>query len=85
MSRASLSSFGTSGDSDLTGTNPGRVKPMTLKMCACRFLVRQLALLGQGKDWLAQGQDNVTEWEIRSLCSRPGHPMEQHYKVTRSV
>ena len=28
-----------------------------------------------------QGQDNVTEWDIRSWCWRPGFPVGQHYKV----
>ena len=32
MSRASVSCFGKSEDSDLTGPNPGRVKQMTLKL-----------------------------------------------------
>ena len=33
-----------------------------LKIDICRFLDRRLALLGFGKDWLAHGQDNVTEY-----------------------
>ena len=33
-----------------------------LKMYVCRFL--DWALLGYGKDWLAQCQDDVTEWGI---------------------
>ena len=36
------------------------VKPMTLKIDTCRFLAYRLALLRQGKEWLAQCQDNVT-------------------------
>ena len=36
-------------------------KPMTYKINTCRFLARYSALLGYGKDWLAQCQDNVTE------------------------
>ena len=32
MSRASVSYFGTYGDPDLVGLNPGRVKPMIFKL-----------------------------------------------------
>ena len=34
------------------------------KIDASHFLAWHLALLGQGKDWLAQCQDNVIEWDI---------------------
>ena len=34
-----------------------------LKIETSRFLARHSALLGQGKDQLAQHQDNVTEWD----------------------
>ena len=37
------------------------------------------------KDWLAQSQDNVTEWDIRPWCWWPVLPVGQHYKVTISV
>ena len=43
---------------------PSRVKLMTYKIDTCRFLSWRSALIGQGKDLLAQYQDNVTEWEI---------------------
>ena len=33
-----------------------------LLMDTCRFLARCSVLLGLGKDWLVQCQDNVTEW-----------------------
>ena len=46
----------------------GRVKPMTYKIDTCRFQARCSGLLGYGKGWLVQCQDNVTEWDIRSLC-----------------
>ena len=37
-------------------------------MCTCHFFLGWcLALRGEGKDWLAEYQDNVTEWNI-SLC-----------------
>ena len=49
MSRASVTSFGRSGNLNLTGlnqTNPVRMKPMTLKIDICCFLARRSALLG---------------------------------------
>ena len=45
---------------------PGRVKLMTYKIDTCLFLVGCSALLGMGKDWLAQCQESVTEWDIGS-------------------
>ena len=48
-----------------TGSNPGRVKPITDKIDICHFLARHSVLLGKGKDWLAQDRDNVPAWEIR--------------------
>ena len=65
MNRASVSHFGRSGDLYLMGTNPGRVKTKDFNIDTCRFLARRSALLGEGKDWLAQCQDNITEWDIR--------------------
>ena len=47
-------------------------------------------LLGYGKDWLAQCQDNVTEWDIRSWCWRSGllvlvgQHYESHYECALS-
>ena len=64
---------------EIVGSNTGRVKPMTYKIDTCRFLARCLVLLGQDKDWFAQCQDHVTEWEIRSWCWRPDFPVGQHY------
>ena len=49
---------------EIVGLNHGRVKPMTYKVDTCRFLARCSALLGQGKDWLAQYQYNVTDGEL---------------------
>ena len=34
-------------------------KPMTYKIDTCHYLARQAALLGLGKNWLAQYQDNT--------------------------
>ena len=45
------------------------------KIDTCRFLTWRLALLGLSKDWLAQCQDNVTEWDSRSRCWWPGVPV----------
>ena len=71
---------------------PGRVKQMTYKIDTCRYLASLvlnltwcLALLGYGKDWLAQYHDNVTEWEIASWCWQPGVTVGQHYEVIMSV
>ena len=66
-------------------SNPGRVKEMTKKIDTCCFLTGCLALLDQGKDCLAQYQDNVMEGDIRSWCRWSGLPVGQHYKVTMRV
>ena len=44
----------------------GRAKLMTYKIDASHFLAWYSALIGKGKDWLAQRQDNGTEWDIGS-------------------
>ena len=44
----------------------GRVKPTTYKIDTCCSLARRSVLLGHDKDWMARGQDNVTEWDIIS-------------------
>ena len=59
----------------IVGSDHGRVKPMTYKICDCYFLARW-----SDKDWLAQCQDNVTKWDITSWCWRPGYRMGQHYR-----
>ena len=38
-----------------------------LTIYTCHFLAWRLVLIGQGQDWLAQDQDNVTEWDIGGL------------------
>ena len=35
-----------------------------------------------GKDWLAQYQDDVTGWDIRSWSWQPDLPVGQHHKVS---
>ena len=64
---------------------PGRVKRMMYKIDTRHFLVWSLALIGQGKDWLAQCDDNVTVWDIGSWCQWSDLPVGQHYKVAISV
>ena len=44
------------------GFKPWSGQTNCLKIDTCRFLDRHSALLGYGKDWVAQCQDNVTEW-----------------------
>ena len=52
-----------------------------LKIYTCRFLVRRSTLLGRGKNLLAQCQDNVLEWDIKSWHWWPNFPVWIHYKV----
>ena len=56
-----------------------------LKIDTCRLLAWRSALLGSGKDWLAQCQDNATEWDSRSWCWQSDVPVRQHYEVALSV
>ena len=58
---------------------------MPYQIYTCHFLAWRSALIGYGKDWLAQFQNNVTGWDIRSLFRLPDVQMRQHYKVTMSV
>ena len=51
-----------------------------LNIDTCHFLARRLALLGLDKGWL----ENVSEWDIRSCCWLPGHPMREYYKAAMS-
>ena len=48
--------------------SPSRVKGMSYKIDACRYLGWCSALIGSDKDWLVQYeyQDKVTEWDIGS-------------------
>ena len=66
-------------------SNPDRVKPMAYKVYTCRYLTWCSALLGQGKDWLVQYQDNVTKCEINSWCQQLTLPVGQHNKVAISM
>ena len=70
---------------EIESSIPGQVKPMMYKIDTRYFLAWCSALLGYGKDWLAQCQDNVVEWDIRSLCWQPDFPVEQRYKANMSA
>ena len=85
MSRASVSRFGRSGNPNITGSNLGRVKLLTLKLIVVASFSQGLSIIivGYSKDCLTQCQDNVTEWDIRYW--QPGFPVGQHYKVTMST
>jgi len=48
-------------------SSPGRVKPKT-KIGICCFFAKHAALRRKSKDWLAQNQDNVSEWGDMSIC-----------------
>ena len=54
-----------------------RVKPKTYKIDTCRILTWCSAVIGYGKDWLVQYQDNVTEWDIRSWLSHNEYTLSQ--------
>ena len=61
-------------------SNPSRVKLMTYEIDTCRYLAWHLALIGYDKDWLAQNQDNVTEWDIGVIVPVAWSPSGQHDK-----
>ena len=46
-----------------------------LQIYACHFLDKCSPLLGKGKDWSAQCQDNVTEWDIGSEFQQADFPV----------
>ena len=54
---------------------PGEMKPMTYEIDTCRFLAWRLPLIGKGKGWFAQCEDNVPEWDIGSLARWPNFPV----------
>ena len=74
INRASVSHFGRSGEFRSHGFEHWSIQTNVLEMYIYRFLARHPALLGWGKDWLAQCQDNVTELGIRSWCCWLGLP-----------
>ena len=70
-----------------------------LRIDTCHFLARCSGLLRQGKDWLVQCPDNVTEWAYQAMVLdnvtewayqspwywRLGIPVRQHYEVARNA
>ena len=67
-------------------SNSSRVKSMTYTIDNCRYAAWRLTYyIGQGQDWLAQCQNNVSVWDIRSWCWWPGFPVGQHYKFAMSA
>ena len=58
-----------------------RVKPVTYNVDTCHFLAWHSALIGYGKDWFAECQDKLTEWDHGSWCWQPDFPVAQHCKV----
>ena len=68
------------------GSNRPSRQTNDFKIDSCHFLAYHSALLGWDKDWLAQCQDNVTEWDITlSGHGGAGVPVRQHYEVAMSV
>ena len=66
-------------------SNPSRVKPMTYKIDTCYYLAWYLALIVWDKDWLAQYQDNMTDWDIGSWCQPVDLTVGQHNKIAISA
>ena len=59
---------------------PWSIRINDLDIRTCRFIAKFSALLGQGKEWLAKCQDNVTGWDIGSWCQWPDLRVGWHYK-----
>ena len=70
MSRAHDFHAGRLGKLNLMGSNPdlvGLIEPWSsqtndIKIDTCHSLVWHSAGLGQGRDWMTQCQDTMTEW-----------------------
>ena len=58
------------------------------KIDMCHFLAWREPLLGEGKNWLDQCQDNVTEWDMKSWLWWFGLPvlvtLERHHECALS-
>ena len=92
MSRPSGSCSGILGNMKVGGSSPDvpvfepwSSQTNDFKFDTCRSLAWHSTLLGWGKDWLVQCQNNVTEWDSRSWCWWPGVPVTQYYKVAMST
>ena len=70
---------------DLTVFKPWLSQTNDVKIDTCHSIAWHSALLGSGKDWLAQCQNNLTECDSRSSHWQPGVPVRQHYKITMSA
>ena len=46
------------------GSSPGQVKEKTMKLAFVGFSAMHAALRRKSKDWLAQNQVNVSEWDM---------------------
>ena len=83
MGRESISRFGRLGNLNITGSNPGRVKPMTLKVNIILWLVGWLSvrimwlseILGHGVGGLASQWSNTIyshhEYTLSEVATRP--------------
>jgi hypothetical protein len=43
-------------------------KPKTIKIGICCFSAEHVTIRRKSKDWLAQNQDNLSEWGDMSIC-----------------
>ena len=75
VSRAPVSYSGRLGNRKFVGSNPDLTVFQPWSSQTNHFKIDTfhsqawcLALLGEDKDWLAQCQDNATEWDSRSWC-----------------
>jgi hypothetical protein len=48
------------------GFEPQSGQTKDYNICICCFLAKQIAIRNKSKDWLAQNQDNVSEWNDMS-------------------
>jgi hypothetical protein len=50
------------------GFDPRSGQNTDYKIGMCCFCTKHVVLMRTSKDWLAQKQDNVSEWGHRSIC-----------------
>ena len=50
------------------GLSSSRIKQKTIKLVFCYFSAKHTVLSYKSKCWLAQNQDNVSEWGDSSIC-----------------
>ena len=85
MSGASASRSGRLRNPNLAVFKTWLSQTNDFKIDTCSSLAWYSALLGYGKDWLAQYQDNATEGDSRSWCQWSGVLLRQLYKVAMSA